>query len=148
MEYNRISLAGLSVGGDGYFVVAQDGTVADADLIDASADWQNGADQVQLDGKRDLQVLDLRGTQVRDISGVLNFTRLKMLDISGIEEVNGLINRGGKVMSIEPGGAIMRKLGEDLGVCLIPSVAVVVFQPPNIARTRADNRPVPINCQC
>ncbi len=35
------------------------------------------------------------------------------LSFSGIEEVNGLINRGGKVTAIEPGGAIMRKLGED-----------------------------------
>ena len=35
------------------------------------------------------------------------------LSFTGIEEVNGLINRGGKVTSIEPGGAIMRKLGED-----------------------------------
>src|SRR5262245_7469143 len=35
------------------------------------------------------------------------------ISFSGIEEVNGLINRGGKVKSIEPGGAIMRRLGED-----------------------------------
>ena len=35
------------------------------------------------------------------------------LAFSGIEEVNGLINRGCKVVSIEPGGAIMRKLGEN-----------------------------------
>ena len=31
----------------------------------------------------------------------------------GIEEVNDLIGRGAVVTSIEPGGAIMRKLGED-----------------------------------
>ena len=35
------------------------------------------------------------------------------LSFNGIEEVNSLINRGGKVTSIEPGGAIMQKLGED-----------------------------------
>ncbi len=35
------------------------------------------------------------------------------LSFTGIEEVNGLINRGGIVTSIEPGSAIMRKLGED-----------------------------------
>lgn len=35
------------------------------------------------------------------------------LSFTGIEEVNGLINRGAIVTSIEPGGAIMRKLGED-----------------------------------
>lgn len=37
------------------------------------------------------------------------------LSFSGIEEVNGLINRGGVVTSIEPGGAVMRKLGEGDG---------------------------------
>ena len=33
-------------------------------------------------------MLDIRGTQVRDISGVLNFSKLKVLDISGIDEVS------------------------------------------------------------
>ena len=37
------------------------------------------------------------------------------LSFTGIEEVNGLINRGGKVASIEGGGAVMRKLGEGDG---------------------------------
>ena len=32
---------------------------------------------------------------------------------TGIDEVNQLIKRGAIVISIEPGGAIMRKLGED-----------------------------------
>ncbi len=35
------------------------------------------------------------------------------LSFSGIEEVNGLINCGGKVTSIEPGGALMQKLDGD-----------------------------------
>ena len=35
------------------------------------------------------------------------------LSFSGIEMVNGFINLGAKVISIEPGGAIMRKLGEE-----------------------------------
>lgn len=35
------------------------------------------------------------------------------ISFSGIEEVNQLIERGAIVTSIEPGGAIMRKLGED-----------------------------------
>ena len=35
------------------------------------------------------------------------------ISFTGIEEVNELINRGAFVTSIEPGGAIMRKLGED-----------------------------------
>lgn len=31
----------------------------------------------------------------------------------GIEEINALLRQGGRVVAIEPGGAIMRKLGED-----------------------------------
>ena len=33
----------------------------------------------------------------------------------GTEEINDLIARGGRVVAVEPGGAIMRKLGEDGG---------------------------------
>lgn len=33
----------------------------------------------------------------------------------GTEEINGLIEQGGRVVAVEPGGAIMRKLGEDAG---------------------------------
>jgi hypothetical protein len=33
----------------------------------------------------------------------------------GTEEVNELIRRGGRVVVLEPGDAIMRKLGEDSG---------------------------------
>jgi hypothetical protein len=33
----------------------------------------------------------------------------------GAEEVNDLLGRGARVTAIEPGGAIMRKLGEDAG---------------------------------
>lgn len=35
------------------------------------------------------------------------------ISFSGIDEVNELISRGAIVTSIEPGGAIMRKLGEE-----------------------------------
>jgi len=35
------------------------------------------------------------------------------LSFTGIEVVNGLINCGATVTSIEPGGAVMRKLGEN-----------------------------------
>lgn len=31
----------------------------------------------------------------------------------GTEEVNELLQRGGRVVALEPGGAIMRRLGED-----------------------------------
>ncbi|MGE3164317.1 MAG: PKD domain-containing protein [Planctomycetota bacterium] len=46
--YATIDLAGQVIPADGYFVVAQDATVASADLIVALADWQNGPDQVAL----------------------------------------------------------------------------------------------------
>jgi hypothetical protein len=32
---------------------------------------------------------------------------------NGIEQVNAVLNCGGRVVAIEPGGAIMRKLSED-----------------------------------
>ncbi len=46
--YATLVLDGNAIPGDGYFVVAQDATVAEADFIDATADWQNGPDQVVL----------------------------------------------------------------------------------------------------
>ena len=35
------------------------------------------------------------------------------LSFFGIEEANDLIRQGGRIIRVEPGGAIMRKLGED-----------------------------------
>src|SRR5262249_15242727 len=35
------------------------------------------------------------------------------LSFFGCEEVNELLQRGGRVVAFEPGGALMRKLGED-----------------------------------
>jgi hypothetical protein len=35
------------------------------------------------------------------------------LSFFGMDEVNELIRKGGRVVSVEPGGAIMQKLGED-----------------------------------
>ena len=46
--YRTIDLTGNVIPADGYFVVAQDGTVANGDFVTGDADWQNGADQVQL----------------------------------------------------------------------------------------------------
>jgi tetratricopeptide (TPR) repeat protein len=51
--------------------------------------------------------------KVREIGVGIRIDPNEGISFSGIEEVNGLINRGGKVTSIEPGGALMRKLGED-----------------------------------
>ena len=50
---------------------------------------------------------------MREIAVGIRIDMEKGLSFTGIEEVNGLINRGAKVTSIEPAGAVMRKLGED-----------------------------------
>jgi predicted RNA-binding protein len=47
-EYATIDLTGYVIPADGYFVVAQDDGVADYDLIDPLANWQNGPDCVFL----------------------------------------------------------------------------------------------------
>ncbi len=47
-DYNEISLDGFAIPADGYFVIAQDDTVANYDLIDTRADYQNGPDSIQL----------------------------------------------------------------------------------------------------
>lgn len=49
---------------------------------------------------------------MREISVGIRIDLNDGLYFTGIEEVNGLINRGGIVTSVEPGGAVMRKLGE------------------------------------
>jgi hypothetical protein len=46
--YRTIDLTGQSIPADGYFVLAQDATVSEGDMIDSGADWQNGPDQVRL----------------------------------------------------------------------------------------------------
>lgn len=47
-DYATIDLTGYTIPDDGFFVVAQDESVADADIIDANVNWQNGPDNVQL----------------------------------------------------------------------------------------------------
>ena len=47
-QYNLIDLSGHRIPWDGYFVVAQDENVADADMIDSKADFQNGPDNIEL----------------------------------------------------------------------------------------------------
>ncbi len=47
-DYGSISLSGHSIPADGYFVIAQDTNVANADLIDVLANYQNGPDSIQL----------------------------------------------------------------------------------------------------
>jgi len=59
---------------------------------------------------------------VREINVGIRFEPNEGLLFSGIEEVNGLINRGGKVTAVEPGGVLMRKLSEDSD-----SVSVTLF---------------------
>ncbi len=52
---------------------------------------------------------------MREISVGIRIDMTEGISFLGTEEVNGLINRGGKVVSIEPGGAIMHKIGEEGG---------------------------------
>lgn len=47
-DYQTIPLDGYAIPADGYFVVAQDDTVPNCDLIDSNADYQNGPDSLQL----------------------------------------------------------------------------------------------------
>ncbi|OPX18263.1 hypothetical protein BXT86_02080 [candidate division WOR-3 bacterium 4484_100] len=47
-EYVEIDLSGHSIPQDGFFVIADCGTVPNADLIDPGVDLQNGPDNVQL----------------------------------------------------------------------------------------------------
>jgi hypothetical protein len=47
-EYAKIDLSGKVIPADGYFVLAQDDTVAAADAVDPLADLQNGPDSVVL----------------------------------------------------------------------------------------------------
>jgi hypothetical protein len=47
-QYNLIDLSGHRIPWDGYFVVAQDENVPDADLVDSRANFQNGPDSIEL----------------------------------------------------------------------------------------------------
>jgi hypothetical protein len=47
-KYNLIDLSGHRIPSDGYFVVAQDGNVPYADLVDSKANFQNGPDNIEL----------------------------------------------------------------------------------------------------
>ena len=47
-QYNLIDLSGHRIPSDGYFVVAQDEGVPDADLVDSKANFQNGPDNIEL----------------------------------------------------------------------------------------------------
>ena len=47
-QYNRIDLSGYTIPADGYFVVAQDKKVNNADMINSKVDFQNGPDNIEL----------------------------------------------------------------------------------------------------
>lgn len=50
---------------------------------------------------------------MKEINVGIRIDMIEGLSFSGIEQVNALLNCGGRVVAIEPGGAIMRKLGDD-----------------------------------
>ena len=47
-DYNEISLDGYAIPATGYFVIAQDNSVAGSNLIDSNVNYQNGPDNIQL----------------------------------------------------------------------------------------------------
>ena len=47
-QYSFVDLSGHRIPWNGYFVVAQDESVPDADLIDSAANFQNGPDNIEL----------------------------------------------------------------------------------------------------
>jgi len=50
---------------------------------------------------------------MREIEVGIRIDMHEGLLLFGTEEVNDLLQRGGRIVAIEPGGAIMKKLGED-----------------------------------
>jgi len=50
---------------------------------------------------------------MREVEVGLRFDVETGLSFFGIDEVNELLRRGARVVALEPGGAIMRKLGAD-----------------------------------
>jgi hypothetical protein len=52
---------------------------------------------------------------MREIEIGVRIDPQKGLCFFGSEEVNGLLSQGKRVVAIEPGGAIMQKLGEEGG---------------------------------
>ncbi|MGH7173960.1 MAG: hypothetical protein ACRELG_27090 [Gemmataceae bacterium] len=50
---------------------------------------------------------------MREIDVGVRIDRHEGISFFGTEEINDLLRRGGRVVAVEPGGAIMRKLGED-----------------------------------
>lgn len=54
-------------------------------------------------------------SNLREIRVAIRINMKEGISFTGIEEVNGLINRGGIVTSVEPGGAIFRELGKEDG---------------------------------
>ncbi|MBN1553023.1 lamin tail domain-containing protein, partial [bacterium] len=58
-DYNTIALTGHSIPTDGYFIIAQDSSVANSDMINDMVNYQNGPDSIQL--RNGAQVIDAIG---------------------------------------------------------------------------------------
>ena len=83
-EYATITLSGYTIPDDGYFVVAQDNTVANYDMINTLANWQNANSGGT--GEGDNVVLRHNGTTV-DALGYGTFSPQEYL----LEKVNQLL---------------------------------------------------------
>ncbi len=52
---------------------------------------------------------------MREIEVGIRIDMHEGISFFGTEEVNNLLQQGGRVVALEPGGALMRKLGEEAG---------------------------------
>ena len=59
---------------------------------------------------RNLPKTELR---MREIETGIQIDMHEGISFFGTEEIDDILRRGGRVSAIEPGGAIMRKLGQD-----------------------------------
>jgi hypothetical protein len=60
-EYQPIPLDGQSIPADGYFVISQDGTTPNSDMIDPNVNYQNSPDNIQLRVVATGEILDALG---------------------------------------------------------------------------------------
>jgi len=58
---------------------------------------------------------DTGRVRMREIEVGIRIDAHEGLWFFGTEEINDLLRHGGRVLAIEPGGAIMRRIGEDAG---------------------------------
>lgn len=109
-DYNIIDLTGQSIPADGYFVIAQDDTVLNYDIIDSNVNYQNGPDNIQL--RLDTTLVDAigygdfnsavfagEGTPVPEVSDTDSYSRIP----DGFDTNNNVVDFMAGLLT--PGGA-------------------------------------------